>query len=180
VERCGGADLSRSAFYLHFHDKHDLVLAAVREVAGELESMADRWWGREGAPAKRLKEAIEGVVSVYSAHAGLLRVATEVSTNDEEVREAWRAIVDRFVETAAEHIRSEQAGGLIPAGLDPEGTSESLVWMAERCCYIYLGRDERTPAEVIPAIAPVWTAALYPGVIPAAELRPADGEDATP
>ncbi len=44
--------------------------------------------------------------------------------------------------------------------------------MAERCCYIYLGRRERTPEEVVAAVAPVWTAALYPGVIPAEELRP--------
>jgi len=51
-------------------------------------------------------------------------------------------------------------------------TAEALVWIAERCCYIYLGRRERTPEEVVAAVAPVWTAALYPGVIPAEELRP--------
>ena len=44
--------------------------------------------------------------------------------------------------------------------------------MAERCCFVYLGRGERRPAEVIEALAPVWTAALYPGVIPAGELSP--------
>src|SRR5207248_9361213 len=43
----------------------------------------------------------------------------------------------------------------------------ALYWMAERCCYVYLGRGERKPAAVVDALAPVWTAALYPGVIPA-------------
>ena len=72
----------------------------------------------------------------------------------------------------AEHVRSEQAKGLITAALEPRATAESLVWMNERMSYIYLGRGERRPEELVEAMAPVWTAALYPGVIPAGELRP--------
>jgi hypothetical protein len=40
----------------------------------------------------------------------------------------------------------------------------------ERCCYTYLGRRERSPDQVVEGLAPVWTAALYPGVIPAGQL----------
>jgi AcrR family transcriptional regulator len=166
------AGLSRSAFYIHFRDKPDLLLAAVEEVAGELYRMAERWWSGGGPPAERVREAISGVVSVYAEHAGVLRIAAEVSTYDEEVREAWRAIVDRFIEAGAEHIRSEQAKSLVPAAMEPEATAEALVWMAERHCYIYLARGERTASEVVAALASVWTAALYPGVVPAEELRP--------
>src|SRR5688500_13981699 len=83
------AGLSRSAFYTHFRDKHDLLLTAVDEVAEQLYRMADRWWHGTGPPAERVRRAIEGVVSVWSAQAGLLRVATEVSTYDEEVRAMW-------------------------------------------------------------------------------------------
>ena len=166
------AGISRSAFYTHFRDKHDLLRVAVEEVADELYRMADRWWHGEGPPAERVRVALEGVVSVYAEHAGLLRVATEVSTYDEDVREVWMAIVERFIEATAEHVRSEQAKGLITAALEPRATAESLVWMNERCSYIYLGRDERRPEELVEAMAPVWTAALYPGVIPAGELRP--------
>jgi AcrR family transcriptional regulator len=166
------AGISRSAFYTHFRDKHDLLLGAVEEIAGELYRMADRWWHGEGPPAKQVRGAIEGVVSVYAEHAGVLRVATEVSTYDDEVRQVWVGLVQRFIDATAEHIYTEQAAGLIPTTLKPEATAESLVWMVERCCYIYLGREERKPAEVVRALAPVWTAALYPGVIPAEQLRP--------
>jgi AcrR family transcriptional regulator len=166
------AGLSRSAFYTHFRDKHDLLLGAVAEVSDELYRMADRWWHGEGPPAKQVQKAIEGVVSVYAKHAGVLRVATEVSTYDEEVRQFWIALVKRFIDATAEHIYTEQAAGLIPTTLKPEATAESLVWMVERSCYIHLGREERKPAEVVRALAPVWTAALYPGVIPADQLRP--------
>lgn len=174
------AGLSRSSFYTHFRDKHELLLVAVEEVAEELYRMADRWWHGEGPPAVRVREALEGVVSVYAEQASLLRVATEVSTYDEEVRAVWMRIMQRFIDATLQHIRSEQEVGLIPEMLDPQATAEGLVWMAERCNYIYLGRAERSPEAVVDAIAPVWTAALYPGVIPAEQFRPGGGDAPAP
>jgi AcrR family transcriptional regulator len=178
IARASG--LSRSAFYNHFRDKHDLLLTAVDEVAEELYRMADRWWHGTGPPAERVRVAIHGVVSVWAEQANLLRIATEVSTYDEEVREMWLGIVERFIEATADHIRSEQDVGLIPATLQARPTAEALVWMVERCCYIQLGRGDGRPEDVVAAIAPVWTAALYPGVIPAAQLRPGTVGDALP
>jgi AcrR family transcriptional regulator len=168
------AGLSRSAFYTHFRDKHDLLLEAVREVTEELYRMSERWWSGDGPPGDRVRQSLEGIVSVYSEHASLLRVATEVSTYDDEVREFWLSIMDRFVESTAEHIRSEQSAGLIPGTMEAQATAEGLVWMAERCCYIYLALGERAAEDVVSAMAPVWAAALYPGVVPAEELRPTD------
>lgn len=166
------AGLSRSAFYTHFRDKHDLLLAAVEDVAEELYAMAERWWHGSGPPAERVRRAIEGVVSVWAEQSRILRIATEVSTYDEEVRAMWIGIVERFIEATADHIHAEQDAGLIPRSLAARPTAEALVWMVERCCYIQLGRGEGRPEDVVDAIAPVWTAALYPGVIPAAQLRP--------
>ncbi|MGA8217453.1 MAG: TetR/AcrR family transcriptional regulator [Solirubrobacterales bacterium] len=166
------AGISRSAFYTHFQDKQELLLVAVGEVSEQLYEMADRWWHGVGPPAERVRRAIEGVVSVYAAEAGLLRIATEVSTYDEEVRELWLDIAERFIEATADHVRSEQDVGLIPRTLDPRTTAESLFWMAERSCYTYLGRGERSPKQVTEGLSPVWVAALYPGVIPAGQLSP--------
>jgi AcrR family transcriptional regulator len=166
------AGISRSAFYTHFQDKQELLLVAIGEVSEQLYEMADRWWHGVGPPAERVRRAIEGVVSVYAGEAGLLRIATEVSTYDDEVRELWFDIAERFIEATADHVRAEQEVGLIPRSLDPRSTAESLYWMAERCCYVYLGRGERTSKQVVDALAPVWIAALYPGVIPAGQLSP--------
>ncbi len=167
-----GAGLSRSAFYTHFRDKHDLLAVAVHEVADELYRMADIWWRGKGPPAERVHAALEGVTAVYSEHAALLRIAVEVSTYDEDVRVLWMGAMERLIEATAEHIRAEQTRGLISPGLDARGSAEALVWMNERCAYVYLGRGERGAAELVEAMAAVWTAALYPGVIPAEELRP--------
>jgi TetR/AcrR family transcriptional regulator, ethionamide resistance regulator len=166
------AGVSRPAFYTHFSDKEELLLAAVEEVSEQLYEMADRWWHGVGPPAQRVRQAIEGVVSVYADQARLLRVAADVATYDEEVRVLWLDIAERFIEATADHIRSEQEVGLIPRALAPRGTAEALYWMAERCCYIYLGTGERTSKEVVQALMPVWVAALYPGVIPAGQLSP--------
>jgi len=166
------AKVSRPAFYTHFSDKEELLLAAVGDVSEELYEMADRWWHGVGPPAQRVRQAIEGVVSVYAGDARLLRIAAEVATYDEEVRILWLDIAERFIEATADHIRSEQDVGLIPRALHPRATAEALYWMAERCCYIYLGRGERTPKQVVQALMPVWVAALYPGVIPAGRPSP--------
>ena len=166
------AGVSRPAFYTHFSDKGELLLAAVAEVSEQLYGMADQWWHGVGPPAERVRRAIEGVVSVYADQALVLRIAAEVSTYDEEVRALWLDIAERFIEATADHIRSEQDVGLIPRTLEPRSTAESLFWMAERCCYVYLGRGERTPKHLVDALAPVWIAALYPGVIPAGQLSP--------
>jgi AcrR family transcriptional regulator len=166
------AGVSRPAFYTHFSDKQELLLVAVEAVSQDLYEMADRWWHGVGPPAERVRRAIEGVVSVYAGEAGLLRIAAEVATYDEEMRALWLDISERFIEATADHVRAEQEVGLIPRNLDARSTAEALYWMAERCCYIYLGRAERKPKAVVEALAPVWTAALYPGVIPAGQLSP--------
>ena len=171
-EIASSAGVSRPAFYTHFSDKEELLLVAVGEVSEQLYEMADRWWHGVGPPAQRVRQAIEGVVSVYAGEARLLRIAAEVATYDDEVRALWLDIAERFIEATADHIRSEQEVGLIPRTLDPRSTAEVLYWMAERCCYMYLGRGERTAKQVVQGLMPVWVAALYPGVIPAGQLSP--------
>ena len=157
------AGLSRSAFYFYFRDKRDLLMAVAEEVAAELYREADRWWHGEGPPQTLVRESLEGAVAVYAKHANLIRVATEVSTYDEEVGDFWRELMGRFVSATADHLRREQAAGRMRP-LDPETTAESLVWMMERCCYQYIARGERSGRELVDSLTPVWAAALYPGV----------------
>ena len=168
----GAAGISRTAFYNHFHDKQELLLAALEEVAEEIRKTTETWWSRDGPPAERVRDAVAAIVSVYSEHVDLLRIVIEASTYDDEIWRIWVGVVDRFVAAMAERVRTEQRDGMIPRSLEPDQTSEALVWLIERCCYVQLARDGRTAEEVVGALAPVWTAALYPGVIPAEQLQP--------
>ena len=160
IARAAGA--SRPAFYVHFQDKQELLLAAVEEVSAALYEEADRWWHGEGEPEELVREAIAGVMRVYGEHATLMRVAVEVSTYDEEFRAVWIALAERFIDATAEHIRVEQQSGRIASGLDPQSTAEALVWMTERCQYIYLARGDRDADQLTESLTAVWTAALYP------------------
>lgn len=155
------AGLSRSAFYFYFQDKHDLLTAAAGDVTEDLYREADRWWHGEGEPDALVREALTGVASLYSRHGRLLGLAVEVSTYDREVGAIWRALVNRFVEATAEHLRCEQAAGRVGA-IDARGTAESLVWMSERCLWLFLASGERSVEDVVGQLAAVWMAAIYP------------------
>lgn len=159
------ADISRTSFYFYFRDKQELLLAAVEEVAGELYEQAERWWHGEGPGVERVRPALEGIVAVYGEHVGLMRVATEVSTYDEDFGDFWRGLVGRFVEATAEHIRTEQRADTIRGELDPVTTSEALVWMVERYSYMYLRRGLRSREELVDSLTSVWTATLYPEAV---------------
>ncbi len=166
------AGISRSAFYLHFRDRSELLAAALAEVAGGFEELAGRWWGEGPGPAAQVREAVSGFVAAYAEHAAVLRLANEAAAHDERLRREWQAILGRFIEATSAHIAAEQRRGTVGERLDPVAAAEALVWMTERCCGVYLGRGERSAEELVEQLTGVWTAALYPGVIPATELRP--------
>ncbi len=178
------AELSRSAFYVHFRDKTELLVAAVDGVSDELARLAERWWTGEGGPAAQVRAAVSGLVAAYAEHAALLRIANEAAAYDEEVRGQWTRIMGRFIDATSAHLSSEQGRNTVDERLDPVACAEALVWMAERCCGVYIsggssaprpgppGRGERTPEEVVEQLASVWTLALYPGVTPAERLSP--------
>lgn len=155
------AGLSRGAFYFYFRDKHDLLMALTEDVAEALYREADRWWHGEGDPEALVREALSGVGAVYRRHAGLLRVATEVSTYDEEVRQFWRSLVERFIDATAEYLSRQQKAGRM-AQLEPRSAAEALVWMAERSLYVYVASGERQPEQVVDMLIPLWIAVLYP------------------
>jgi AcrR family transcriptional regulator len=155
------AGLTRSAFYFYFADRQELLTAVTEEVGDELYAEADRWWHGEGEPEVLVRTALEGVVGVYAEHARVLRVASEVSGYDESFRHVWRDLVERFIAATADHLGREQDAGRV-AHLDPRAAAESLVWMTERSCYIYLGSRERSGAELVESLTAIWLAALYP------------------
>jgi AcrR family transcriptional regulator len=160
-ELAKSAGLSRSAFYLYFRDKQDIVVQALDEAAREIEPIADRFWRGDGDPAALVREAVEGIVAAYERNADLLGLAAELAGSDADLRAIYDGILDQLIRRTAEHLAEEVANGRLRP-IDPEATAELLVWSAERACYAGLARGRRTPAELTDALAAVWTAALYP------------------
>ena len=155
------AGLSRTAFYFYYPDKNEVLKEAANDAAAEVYAEADRWWHGEGPPVQLVREALEGIAGVYTAHADVLRAAVEATTYDPEFRAFYESLIRRFVDATAAHLRRElDAGRLRP--LDPDSIAEALVWMAERCNYAILLVEGRSPREVVDSLTAIWIHALYP------------------
>ncbi len=158
------AGISRSAFYFYFRDKYDILEPAADEVARLLFAEADRWFSGEGAPVELVHDALTGVLALYKEHATLLRAIAEAAAYDEEVREFWWGIVDRFIQATARRLEKERREGC-GRDLDPQRTATCLIWMVERIAHVLVVRGDSEVEEVVDSLTPVWLAVAYHGTI---------------
>ena|SRR5689334_1608029 len=155
------AGLSRTAFYFYYPDKNEVLKEAANDVAAEVYAEADRWWHGEGPPVQLVRDALEGIARVFTTHADMLRAAVEATTYDAEFRAFYEALIQRFVDATAAHLRRElDAKRLRP--LDPDTIAEALVWMVERCNYAILLLEGRSEQQVVDSLTAIWIHALYP------------------
>jgi len=153
--------LSRPSFYVYFRDRHDLVLKVVEHIGGELFAMSERWYKGTGDGTALVRDAIDGVVGVFSEHGPVLRALADAAAEDPRVEEAYGALIQRFVDATARHIEAEVAAGRI-LPLDPVPTATALTWMMERYLQLSLGRPPLVPEEqVAGALTTIWSRVLY-------------------
>lgn len=155
------AGLSRTAFYFYYPAKNEVLMEAAEAAAVEIYAEADRWWHGSGPPEQLIREALEGIANVYCAHGDILRAALEVTAYDPEFRAFYWALIRRFVDATAEHLKREIEAGRARR-LDAELVAESLVWMAERCAYAFFLMEGRPPSEAIDPLTAIWVHAVYP------------------
>lgn len=159
VMRCTG--LKRPAFYVHFRDKHDLVLRLVQNIAKELFEIANRWFDGNH-PKEDLSRALVETVEVYSNHGRVLRAFVEASGGDERVDHMYRKIIQDFIVAAAQHIREEQATGQVKKDIDVDETAKALIWLEERYLSEAFGHESQANTEVvIRVLQNIWTSTLY-------------------
>jgi AcrR family transcriptional regulator len=154
-------ELSRPSFYVHFRDRHDLVLRVVERLGGEVFAMSDRWLAGTDDGRVAAREAIGGIVRVFAEHGPVLRALADAATDDPRVEEAYNSLLDGFIAATAEHIDEEIAAGhVLP--MDARESATALVWMMERYLQLSLGRPPLTdPAKVAETLTTIWTRVLY-------------------
>jgi AcrR family transcriptional regulator len=154
-------ELSRPSFYVYFGDRHELVLRLMEQIAAELFEMSERWYEGTGDGPTLIREAIEGVVRVYSDHGPVLRALADAAVEDRRVEETYAALIRRFEEATAGHIEREVAAGRI-LPLDPAPTATALTWMMERYLLLSVARSPATPPEqAADVLATIWSRVLY-------------------
>ncbi len=153
--------LSRPSFYVYFKDRHELVLRIVEHVQGEILKSANRWYESVGGGPNVLREALSGTVSVYAAHAPVMRALADAAVDDPRVEQAYNALIDGFVDITARHVEQEVEQGLIPP-IDAREASKALIWMTERYLYHSFSPTHRIPAgRVHETLAALWIRSLY-------------------
>jgi AcrR family transcriptional regulator len=148
---------SRSTFYFYFSDKCDLLLRATRHIDDRLHAAAAAWPSEPDGDGD-VRDAVAGMFSIFREHPGLLCAVVEASGYDEQVREQWRELMDRFVAATEQGLLSQETL------LANDGTAESgharafaLVWMMERACYQHVrGGGVDDEQALIDALAEIW------------------------
>ena len=154
-------DLKRPAFYVHFRDRHDLVLRVVEEIAAALSDMTDRWLTSD-EPRAGVRSALEGIAAVYVEHGPVMRAISDAAGTDERVEATYYGIVQGFVDATARRIREQQTTGEVPADLDADETGRALIWLNERYFTAALGHHPQTDAaKVVDVLERIWISTLY-------------------
>jgi AcrR family transcriptional regulator len=159
------AGVSRSAFYVYFGDKEELLLGALEDLIADQRDRLGSCWAEGDDPRRALEKGLYGVARTYADNSDLLGLAFETATYDEEVRELWMALLETVTETTAERIRSLQREGAIAGGLDPEALAEGLVLMSERSFQVNLADGDLGAEATAAAVTKVWWAALFPPAV---------------
>lgn len=148
----------RTAFYLYFADKTELLMRMTEAVAAELYHEAEVWWSGGGG-ASEMRAALTRILTTYRSYDALLRTIVEVATYDERVGAFWREIVARFIVATRDRLVAE--------GADPTGAEAkafALVWMTERSCYQQVARGAVGGDEdLIDALVEIWDRGVYGG-----------------
>jgi AcrR family transcriptional regulator len=157
VERIAAeAGRPRTAFYLYFRDKRDLLERATEHVINQLYVEADRWYsGHDGR--HDLRTALGDFLGTYRDHAPVLRAVIEAAGYDERIGDFWRAVVRRFADANERRLVEE--------GMEPGRAAAmafALTWMTERTCYQQIARGGSVDdPELVEALTEVWERSVY-------------------
>ena len=156
-----GTGLSRPSFYVYFRDRHHLALKLIEELGSEMFAAAGPWLGGDSDDPEELRRALRGSAQVFETHGPVLRAIADAATEDAEVEQAYRGVVEGFVEATTARIERDVAAGRSSVA-DARRTAGALVWMNERFFSEKLGRDPADNSDrVAEALLRIWTATIY-------------------
>lgn len=155
------AELSRTAFYKHFGDQQELLVALLEDVGLRLDLVADPWEQATGDPARAVANALRDLAWLFHEHGRLLRALADAATQDRVVAEKYAELGARLSRSAAARIATEVAEGRSTVA-DPVEVATALVWMNERYLLDRFGRPPLgDPDRAAAALTEVWHRTVY-------------------
>src|ERR1044072_748329 len=106
-------DLSRPSFYVYFRDRHHLILRVVEHIGADLRTMSMRWYTGAGDGPALAREAMEGIVEVFSEHGPVLRALADAAADDPEVERVYGGLVQSFFDGTRKPIDAKMRAGAV-------------------------------------------------------------------
>lgn len=152
------ADRPRTAFYAHFADRRELLLALVAESSGDaLTALRTLFGSEEELSRGELRRSVEKLLATFREHAILVRAVIEAAGYDEGVAEYWDEVVGEVISAVRKRL-------LLNGVREPDALAKAttLVWMTERMCYqqAIRGRLGLDDEGVVASVSDVWSAML--------------------
>lgn len=153
--------LSRPSFYEYFRDRHHLVIKLVERFGSSAYMVPEQCLNGHGDPLSDLREGAERLVAMYVERGYLLRALADAASYDADVERAYRAMITRLIEAAANRIRGGIESGLVK-DIEPSEVATALVLMNERYLMERFGGEPKAdPHAAADTILAIWKRVLY-------------------
>lgn len=155
AERAGR---TRSAFYAHFEDRRELLLALITEIGDEVVAAISPFTSAEGpVDHDTVRTSIASLLETFLTRATLLRTVVEAAGYDAAIAAYWNDVVDQIVSVSEKRLST---GGF--GEEEAKATATALVWMTERTFYQQAVRQGTgiTNSAAIDGVTRVWWSLL--------------------
>lgn len=154
-------DVSRSAFYQHFTDLHEVMETLLEMLQGAIVDATKPWYAGVGDPTLLLQEGLAGLVRVGYERGPLLRAVADAASTDEQFEAIWNRFMESFDNTVTERIEGDQAQGLIP-DFEARPVAVALNRLDASTLIHAFGQHPRMdPEPVREALIRIWISTLY-------------------
>jgi len=155
------AEVARTAFYRHFGDRQQLLMAMLSDVGLELDHIADNWLADADDPVAELRRSLEALTALWVDHGRLIEAISDTARHEPEIGALYQELADRLVGQTARRIRTDVSAGRSQI-TEPQEVARALTWMNERYLIAVFGRCPVTePSTAAAALRTVWTNTLY-------------------
>ena len=153
--------VKRPSFYVHFRDRHDVVLRVFAEIGDEMYAVTEPWFAADADAIEANRVGLGGLVGLYARHGRVIKAVADAAADDPDVDAAYHAMAQRFIDATAHRIRAEQQVRRTQV-VDADEVARALVWMNERYLSEMFGGEPLVePALATDVLHRIWIAAIY-------------------
>jgi len=158
------AGISRPTFYFYFPSKNAVLLSLLDQVNTRAHAALTTLAGKApGDPVAVWRARIEAFFEVSGSHRAVAVAGAAAKATNPEVRQAWSALMHRWIWSTTAAIEAERRRGAAPKVVPAQDLSVALNMLSERVMAATFTAEEPAIPEdrVIDTLAHIWLATIY-------------------